>query len=69
MDAAAVRKALDEGKLAGYGVDVFDREPPEPGPLTGHDRVVMSAHVGGYTAESVARATRVAVENLLSALK
>jgi D-3-phosphoglycerate dehydrogenase / 2-oxoglutarate reductase len=69
VDAAAVRKALDEGKLAGYGVDVFDREPPEPGPLTGHDRVVMSAHVGGYTAESVARATRVAVENLLAALK
>jgi D-3-phosphoglycerate dehydrogenase / 2-oxoglutarate reductase len=69
VDAAAVRKALDEGKLAGYGVDVFDKEPPEPGPLTGHDRVVMSAHVGGYTAESVARTTRVAVENLLSALK
>lgn len=68
VDAEAVRKALDEGRLAGYGVDVFDKEPPGPGPLTGHDRVIMSAHVGGYTAESVARATLVAVENLLSAL-
>jgi D-3-phosphoglycerate dehydrogenase / 2-oxoglutarate reductase len=68
VDVEAVRKALDEGRLAGYGVDVFDKEPPGPGPLTGHDRVIMSAHVGGYTAESVARATRVAVENLLSAL-
>jgi D-3-phosphoglycerate dehydrogenase / 2-oxoglutarate reductase len=69
VDAAAVRKALDEGKLAGYGVDVFDKEPPEPGPLSVHDRVIMSAHVGGYTAESVSRATQVAVENLLGALR
>jgi phosphoglycerate dehydrogenase-like enzyme len=69
VDAAVVRKALDEGRLAGYGVDVFNKEPPEPGPLTGHDRVIMSAHVGGYTTESVARATRVAVENLLAALR
>ena len=68
VDSNAVRKALDEGRLAGYGVDVFDKEPPGPGPLTGHDRVIMSAHVGGYTAERVARATRVAVENLLAAL-
>ena len=68
VDAAAVRRALDEGKLAGYGVDVFDKEPPEPGPLSAHDRVIMSAHVGGYTAESVSRATLVAVENLLFAL-
>jgi phosphoglycerate dehydrogenase-like enzyme len=69
VDSDAVRKALDEGRLGGYGVDVFDKEPPAPGPLSAHDRVIMSAHVGGYTAESVARATRVAVENLLAALK
>lgn len=68
VDADAVRKALDDGKLGGYGVDVFDKEPPGPGPLIGHDRVILSAHIGGYTAESVARATRVAVENLLAAL-
>jgi D-3-phosphoglycerate dehydrogenase len=68
VDAEAVRKSLDDGKLGGYGVDVFDKEPPGPGPLIGHDRVILSAHVGGYTAESVARATRVAVENLLAAL-
>lgn len=68
VDAEAMRKALDDGRLGGYGVDVFDKEPPGPGPLIGHDRVILSAHVGGYTAESVSRATRVAVENLLAAL-
>jgi D-3-phosphoglycerate dehydrogenase / 2-oxoglutarate reductase len=69
VDAAAVLEALGSGKLGGYGVDVFDTEPPAPSPLLSHDRVIVSAHVGGYTAESVSRATLVAVENLLAALR
>ncbi len=68
VDEAAVLEALNSGKLGGYGVDVFETEPPAASPLLSHERVILSAHVGGYTAESVARATRVAVENLLAAL-
>jgi phosphoglycerate dehydrogenase-like enzyme len=68
VDDDSVLAALDEGRLAGYATDVFRREPPEPGPLLGHERVLPTPHVGGYTEESVARATAMAVDNLLEHL-
>ena len=37
-------------------------------PLLRHDRVIATPHIGAFTAESVARATRAAVDNLLAAL-
>ncbi len=49
-------------------MDAFETEPPAAHPLLAHERVITTPHVGAYTAESVARATRVAVENLLAAL-
>jgi D-3-phosphoglycerate dehydrogenase len=69
VDPDAVLAALKAGRLAGYAVDAYDGEPPAPHPLFGHERVVTTPHVGAYTSESVARATRAAVDNLLAALK
>jgi len=68
VEEAAVLAALQEGRLAGYGVDAFDKEPPDPSPLLRHERVIATPHVGAFTAESVSRATRAAVDNLLGAL-
>jgi len=68
VDDAAVLAALNDGRLAGYGVDAYEKEPPDPSPLIAHDRVIASPHVGAFTSESVSRATRVAVDNLLGAL-
>lgn len=68
VDDEAVRAALQDGRLAGYGVDAFEKEPPDPSPLLSHDRVIATPHVGAFTAESVFRATWAAVDNLLSAL-
>jgi D-3-phosphoglycerate dehydrogenase len=68
VDDGAVAAALADGRLAGYGVDAYDREPPEPSALRSHDRVITTPHVGAFTAESVSRATRAAVDNLLGAL-
>ena len=69
VDDEAVREALEGGKLAGYAVDAYDKEPPDPSPLLAHERVISTAHIGAYTGESVSKATRAAVENLLAALK
>lgn len=68
VDEAEVLKALESGRLAGFATDVFSTEPPEPSPLYGRDDVVVTPHVGGFTAESVDRATAAAVQNLLAVL-
>ena len=68
VDEAAVRDALDENRLAAFATDVFHEEPPPPDSLAAHPRVVATSHIGGFTEESVSKATRLAVANLLDAL-
>jgi len=69
VDEGAIVEALDSGKLSTYATDVFPTEPPDPGSLLlRHERVIVSPHIGAFTEESVQRATRKAVENLLGAL-
>ena len=68
IDEAAVLAALESGALGGYATDVHAPEPPGKTPLLAHDRVFATAHIGGFTEESIARAAGVAAENLLKAL-
>ena len=69
IDEVGVLEGLIEGHIAGLALDVYDREPPDTGPLLTHDRVIATPHIGGYTTESVSRATLAAVENLLKYFK
>ena len=68
VDDAAVLAALGDGTLAGFATDVYAVEPPPLTELLAHDKVVATPHAGGLTVESVERATRGAVENLLKVL-
>ncbi|MBK0418376.1 oxidoreductase [Leucobacter sp. CSA1] len=68
VDAPAVLAALRSGRLLAYAVDAFDTEPPELDELLLHPRCRATPHLGGFTEESVGRATAYAVENLLRAL-
>ncbi len=68
-DEKAVLEGLEQGKLAGFATDVYEKEPPEPSPLQKHERVISTTHIGGFTDESVSRATRIACENILAVLK
>ena len=69
VDDAALLAALESGQVGGLATDVFRTEPPEPSALLAHPRVIQTPHAGGFTEESVDRATRVAVENLLKVLE
>lgn len=68
VDDNALLEALNSGKLRGYGTDVFHAEPPGNDPLVTHDQVIATTHIGGFTSESVDRATETAVTNLLDFL-
>lgn len=52
----ALLRALDEGRIAGAGIDVFTTEPPAPGSsaarLAAHPRVVATPHLGASTVEA-----------------
>lgn len=69
VDDQAMLAALASGAVDCYATDVFAEEPPSDLALARHERVINTSHIGGFTDESVERATSIAVENLLSALK
>lgn len=68
IDETAVLAGPEAGHLATYAADVFDSEPPRNLEFVRRPRVIATSHIGGFTAESAERATRTAVNNLLSAL-
>jgi phosphoglycerate dehydrogenase-like enzyme len=68
VDRAALLAALDAGTVSVYAIAAFDQEPPEDWSLIRHPRVLATPHIGGFTAESIDRATAVAVDNLLAHL-
>ena len=70
VDAAAARAALDDGRLAGMGIDVYDPEPPPPGhPLVGHPLVVHTPHLGASTFQSQSDVSLHVADNVLAALR
>ena len=63
IDEEALIAALREGRIAGAGLDVMDREPLDPAsPLIGMDNVVLSPHVAGYSEEGMVQMRNRAAE-------
>lgn len=52
IDEKALVQFLQEGKIAGAGLDVFEHEPKVPEELLGLDNVVLSPHFAVFTEES-----------------
>jgi D-3-phosphoglycerate dehydrogenase / 2-oxoglutarate reductase len=69
IDEFALKDALSSGKLAGAGIDVFDKEPPaQDNPIFGLSNTIVSAHMAGVTTESMDRMAVATVKNILSVL-
>ena len=64
VDDAALIKALEQGWIAGAGLDVLETEPPAPdNPLLKMDNVILTAHVASASARfDPARRRRVGQE-------
>lgn len=70
VDEAGLIRALDEGLIAGAGLDVFEREPlPADSPLLRMNNVVTLPHIGSATHETREAMARCAVENMCQALR
>ncbi|MCB2294760.1 D-2-hydroxyacid dehydrogenase [Clostridium algoriphilum] len=55
IDEVALVEALDNGKLAGAGIDVFADEPTKNEALVNHPKVSVTPHIGGATKETQMR--------------
>ncbi|MBI3764039.1 MAG: hypothetical protein HY260_19525 [Chloroflexi bacterium] len=69
IDETALLAALESGKVAGAGLDVFATEPPGPTPLVVHPKVICTPHVGAQTHEAQLRAAVDIAEEVLAALE
>ena len=65
VDQPALLEALEQGRIAGAGLDVFEAEPLPPGhPFAKLANVTLSAHVGGMAYNGTMRGLEMSVENL-----
>jgi D-3-phosphoglycerate dehydrogenase len=61
--------ALRSGRVAGYGADVLDHEPPPPDhPFLHEPNCIITPHVSSRTFESVQRQATMSVKNLIAVL-
>nr|WP_319395148.1 phosphoglycerate dehydrogenase [uncultured Desulfobacter sp.] len=66
INEQALIAALDQGVVKGAWVDTFSQEPYS-GPLTRYDQVILTPHVGSYTAEGRLSMEMECAENLIEA--
>ncbi|ADJ16159.1 C-terminal binding protein [Halalkalicoccus jeotgali] len=68
VDTTALAAAIEDGGIAGAGLDVMPEEPPEESALFGLEDVVLTPHVAWYSEESIAELRETVVRDVLSVL-
>ncbi len=70
IDEAALAEALKAGLVSGAGLDVMEKEPPDPGnPLLKMENVIFAPHVAFYSEESMRELNRRAAESVADVLQ
>jgi phosphoglycerate dehydrogenase-like enzyme len=65
VDEDALVKALEDGRVAGAGLDVLEHEPlPEASPLWGMPNVIITPHLAGSSDQKERRCVEILVDNL-----
>jgi len=69
VDEQALADVLENGRLWGAGLDVYEREPAVEDRLLRMDNVVLLPHIGSATYETRLKMAMMAATNLVIALK
>ena len=66
VDSEALAEALNNNKIAGAGIDVFEMEPPIPmkHPLLNAKNTILAPHIGFATKEALVKRAYVVFENI-----
>lgn len=68
MDEAALVDALESGRVASAGLDVFEEEPKIHPGLIANDRVLLVPHMGTYTLETQTKMEEWTIANVRKAV-
>ena len=68
LDLDAALAALESGRLAGVGLDVFETEPPAHHPIFDHPSVSLTPHLMGLTRKATAATFADAAQGVLDVL-
>lgn len=66
VDEQALVRALQQGQIAGAGLDVFEHEPDVPPALMALDNVVLVPHLSSATAQTRAAMAQRVLDNLFA---
>ena len=69
IDEAALVSALQAGRIAGAGLDVYEQEPTVHAGLTALPNVVLLPHLGSATLDTRVRMGLICLENIAAVLK
>jgi len=64
IDETALVEVLEQGKIRGAALDVFENEPPEGSPLLSTPNVVFTPHLGASTVEGQIKAGTTTAEQV-----
>ncbi len=69
IDEAALLTALNEGQIAGAGLDVFQKEPAIDSELARHPRVIATPHIAASTADAQQAAAITVAQKIIDILR
>ena len=68
VDEKALVKALKEGKIAGAGLDVYEKEPKCERALIGMKNLILAPHIASASVETRAKMAMMAAQNCIAGL-